>query len=132
MRSKDDHTPLVKLKDSRPKPVFSYFEFCATAYNYNRQHQDDSQDIEMDEDDTHFQLRYKLSNKNKPESGHAVLSKNDWIDLLTNEKFEQFTDSLREFCPLNDDYLNRFHKHFGNENISDENKNDGLSMPSAV
>lgn len=101
------------VANKKTSPTWSHLEFAGTSYNHNMKVEHDPRKIICSPEKIYWQLRYKLSNKNKPEPGMFTLSQTDWKDLLEDEKFVKFVQEIREFCPLTEQYSDRIASHFG-------------------
>ena len=85
------------------KPIMHHLALAGTTFNHTLMTQNDPTDVICLPENIYFQLRYQNSN-NKTKQGMAILSKDEWIDFISNPQFREFYNEVWEFLPLTDQY----------------------------
>ena len=85
------------------KPSMHHLALAGTTYNHTLMTQNDPTDVICEPENIYFQLRYQHSN-NTIKAGMATLSKEEWIDFISNPQFREFYNEVWDFLPLTEEY----------------------------
>ena len=99
------------IESGRLKGTFVELAMTATAYNYTKTVQNEKCDVKMLPQNVAWKLMYQTEDK-KPQSGQAVFSKDDWIDIMYHPQFRQFYDAIWNKFPLTQEYAQDIENYF--------------------
>ena len=82
-----------------------------TTFNHMLSKQNEYKNTTCRPQDVYFQLRYQNTKDEKPKKGMFILSRNEWLEILNNEDFLNFSKELWDFLPLTGNYSKRIESY---------------------
>ena len=111
----DNYLPLIMDKrkiEKMKKPSYIELTMTGTTYNYVQSIQDDEDENICVPENVFFKLCYQTPDSSIPKKGQAVLSRDDWIDVMLHPQFRDFYDQLWDKCPLTPQYSLEIQEYF--------------------